>query len=47
MTGYYYASMYRSMITAEQRARSQGSGGRASFGGGGGFSGGGTGGGSR
>ncbi|MBE6701312.1 MAG: DUF2207 domain-containing protein [Ruminococcaceae bacterium] len=47
MTGIYYTSMYRSMITAEQRARSAGSGGRASFGGGGGFSGGGIGGGSR
>ena len=47
MTGMYYSSMYRSMIRAEQKARSAGSGGRASFGGGGGFSGGGVGGGSR
>lgn len=47
MSGIYCASMYRSMITAEQRVRSSGSGGRASFGGGGGFSGGGYGGGSR
>lgn len=45
--GVYYSSMYRSMIVAEQKARSAGSGGRASFGGGGGFSGGGVGGGSR
>ncbi len=43
----YHLSMYRSMIAAEQKARSAGSGGRASFGGGGGFSGGGVGGGSR
>lgn len=47
MTGMYYSSMYRSMIRAEQKARSAGSGGRSSFGGGGGFSGGGVGGGSR
>lgn len=47
MTDIYCLSMYRSMISAEQRARSAGSGGRASFGGGGGFSGGGFGGGSR
>lgn len=42
----YYHSIYRSAQRA-QAARSEGSGGRASFGGGGGFSGGGSGGGSR
>ncbi len=47
MSSIFYLSMYRSMINAEQSARSSGSGGRASFGGGGGFSGGGIGGGSR